>query len=164
MRSTSGELYIMAGGLVAWEAHREHVVALSTAESEYMGAARGARQMEWMYNFMDEVRLPQPRPALLHCNNTAAIAIVKSTKGHKRGKHIALRHHYVRERVHEGDLILQHVSSKDNIADIMTKPLPQPHHAELVGMMGLLPSTSWLRGATATFSSLFSPTLMRRGE
>ena len=45
MRSTSGELYTMAGGLVAWGAHREHVVALSTVESEYMATAQ---QMKWM--------------------------------------------------------------------------------------------------------------------
>jgi hypothetical protein len=48
-RSTSGELYAMAGGLVAWGAHREHTVALSTAEAEYMADARGAHQMCWMY-------------------------------------------------------------------------------------------------------------------
>ena len=44
--ATSWELYTMAGGLVAWGAHREHVVALSTVESEYMATARGAQQME----------------------------------------------------------------------------------------------------------------------
>lgn len=164
MCSTSGELYTMAGGLVAWGAHREHVVAMSTAESEYMSTARGARQMEWMYNFMDEVRLPQPRPALLKCDNTAAIAIAKSPKGHKRGKHIALRHHFVCEHVREGDLVLEYITSKDNIADMMTKPLPQPRHAELVLKMGLLPDTSWLRGAAGLFTSLFYRSLMSRGE
>jgi hypothetical protein len=68
-RSTSGELYAMAGGLVAWGAHRERTVALSTAEAEYMAGARGARQMRWMYSFMDEIQLPQPLPARLLCDN-----------------------------------------------------------------------------------------------
>lgn len=139
-RSTSGELYVMAGGLVAWGAHHERTVALSTAEAEYMAGARGARQLEWMYSFMAELNLTQPRPATLRCDNQAAIALAQSSKGHSRVKHIDIRHHYIRERVEDGDLEVLHIAGSDNIADIMTKPLPYPRHQDLITRMGLVPS------------------------
>lgn len=137
-RSTSGELYVMAGGLVAWGAHHERTVALSTAEAEYMAGARGARQLEWMYSFMAELNLTQPRPATLRCDNQAAIALAQSSKGHSRVKHIDIRHHYIRERVEDGDLEVLHIAGSDNIADIMTKPLPYPRHHDLITRMNLV--------------------------
>jgi hypothetical protein len=110
-RSTSGELYAMAGGLVAWGAHRERTVTLSTAEEEYMAGAHGARQLRWMYSFLDEVKLPQPLPAQLFGDNLSAIQLSKSTRGHARTKHIDIRHHYLREQVEDGELTLTHVPS-----------------------------------------------------
>lgn len=135
-RSTSGELYVMAEGLVGWGAHHERTVALLTAEAEYM-AARGPRQLKWMYSFMSELDLPQTHPALLRCDNQAAIALAQSSKGHLWVKHIDIRHHYIQERVEEGDLEILHVAGADNIADIMTKPLPYPRHQDLIHRMGL---------------------------
>lgn len=139
-RSTSGELYVMADGLVAWGAHHERTVALSTAEAEYMAGARGARQLEWLYSFMSELNLAQPRPALLRCDNQAAIALAQSSKGHSRVKHIDIHHHYIRERVEDGDLEIVHIPGTNNIADIMTKPLPYPRHIDLINRMGLAPT------------------------
>lgn len=138
-RSTSGECYLMAGGLVSWGSHREQTVALSTAESKYMAGARGARQLMWMYSFMDEVQLPQPLPALLHGDNTAAIAISQSPKGHSRSKHIDICHHYIRERIAENEIEFIHIPGADNIADIMTKPLAKPRFIELIDKMNLRP-------------------------
>lgn len=140
-RSTSGELYLMSGGMICWGAHHERTVALSTAESEYMAAARGARQMDWIYLFMSELNLPQSRPALIRCDNQAAIALAQSSKGHSRVKHIDIRHHYIRERVEEGALEIRHIAGTENIADIMTKPLSFPRHNELIQLMGLSPSS-----------------------
>jgi hypothetical protein len=46
-------------------------------------------------------------------------------------KHLQIDYHFVRERVIKGDLLVQHVSSADQFADILTKGLSTPlfrHH------------------------------------
>lgn len=131
-RFTSGEIYFIGGGPVAWASHHDCTVALSTAESEYMAGARGAKQLQWLYSFMAKLNLHQPRPAILLCDNQSAIDLSKSTKNHSKIKHIDVRHHYLREHVEEGDLALKYVPSKDNLANIMTKPLASFHHKDLV--------------------------------
>jgi hypothetical protein len=40
-------------------------------------------------------------------------------------KHIDLRQHYVHEAVQAKTLKLEVIASADNVADILTKPLPQ---------------------------------------
>jgi len=43
-RSTEGNVFIIAGGLVSWESKRQETVALSTVESEHMAFTRATAQ------------------------------------------------------------------------------------------------------------------------
>src|SRR6266540_5846463 len=58
-QSTSGYVFIMAGGAVTWSSKRQATAALSTVEAEYVEAeyvamSRCAQQMVWMQTWLDE--------------------------------------------------------------------------------------------------------------
>jgi hypothetical protein len=57
------------------------------------------------------------------CNNTSAIMISKNPVLHARIKHIEIRHYFIRDHVEWNDIELKHVYTKNQIADIFTKPL-----------------------------------------
>lgn len=136
-RSTSGYLFTIAGGPVSWSSKRQATVALSTTEAEYMALTRAAQQALWMYSFMSEVGLKREFPAMLHGDNAASIALTLNTKGHARAKHIDIRHHYIRERVAEGEIGLVQIPSEENLADIFTKSLPRVTHQKLIRALKL---------------------------
>jgi hypothetical protein len=136
-RSTAGYGVWMAGGLVSWSSKRQPTVALSTTEAEYMSMTRAVQQVTWMYAFLDEVGLPQEHPFTIFGDNAPAIALTKNTKGHARAKHIDVRYHYIRERVNEGHVLIEHVPSDKNLADIFTKQLPRVTHQHLCREIGL---------------------------
>lgn len=127
-RSCSGHVFIQAGGPTAWGAQYQPTVALSTTEAEYMSLTRSARQILWMYSGMSEIGFEQPKPAMLYGDNAGSIALTKNTKGNSRVKHIDIRHHYIRERVEEGDIAVEYVPTEDNIADLFTKSLGRVAH------------------------------------
>ncbi|GJU09404.1 hypothetical protein Tco_1131800 [Tanacetum coccineum] len=52
------------------------------------------------------------------CDNKGAIDLSKNPV-----KHIEIRHHFLRDNVQKGNISIEKVSSEDNIADILTKPL-----------------------------------------
>jgi hypothetical protein len=136
-RSTSGEVFMMSGGPVSWSSKKQATVALSTTEAEYVAITRSSKQAMWIYSFLEELRMPQDRPAVLYGDNLGAAALARDAKGHARVKHIDIREHYIRERVAAGDIEIQHVASADNLADIFTKILPREAHLSIVRALGL---------------------------
>ncbi|GJZ42476.1 copia protein [Tanacetum coccineum] len=57
------------------------------------------------------------------CNNKGAIDLSKNPIQHAQTKHIEIRHHFLRDNVKKVNFSIEKVSSEDNIADILTKPL-----------------------------------------
>ena len=58
---------------------------------------------------------------------------------HAKTKHIAIKYHYVRELVEEKEVKMEYVNSKEQIADIFTKPLPKDAYEYLRGKLGVIP-------------------------
>jgi hypothetical protein len=132
-RSTSGEVFLMSGGPVSWSSKKQATVALSTTEAEYVALTRSSKQAMWMYSFLEELHMPQERPAVLYGDNMGAAALARDAKGHARVKHSDIR-----ERVAAGDIDIQHVASPENLADIFTKVLPRDAHLAIVHALGLI--------------------------
>ena len=59
----------------------------------------------------------------LFCDNMSAINISKNHVLHSRTKHIDIRHHFIRELVEDKIVTLEHVATKNQLADIFTKAL-----------------------------------------
>ncbi|GJZ70990.1 zf-CCHC domain-containing protein [Tanacetum coccineum] len=57
------------------------------------------------------------------CDNKGAINLSKNPVQHSRTKHIEIHHYFLRDNIQKGNISLEKVSSEDNIADILTKPL-----------------------------------------
>ena len=60
---------------------------------------------------------------ILYCDNSGVVAQAKEPRNHRKGKHIERKYHLVREIVQRGDIIVDKITSKDNLADPFTKTL-----------------------------------------
>jgi hypothetical protein len=138
-RSTSGYVFMMAGGAVSWSSKRQATVALSTVEAEYVAMSRCAQQMVWMQSWLDEVDIEHTLPGLIKGNNHGAIALTKNTtKDHGKVKHIDIRHHYIQELLQSGAIAVEQVPTAGNLlADIFTKPLPRDHHHRILNALNI---------------------------
>lgn len=127
-QSTVGYGIWMAGGLVSWSSKYQPTVVLSTTEAEYMSMTCAVQQVTWMYAFLDEVDLLQELPFTIYSDNALAIALTKNTKGHACTKHINIHYHYIHECINKGHIMVEHIPSDKNLADIFTKQLPYVTH------------------------------------
>ena len=73
----------------------------------------------------------------LMCDNSSAICLAKNPVQHGKVKHINVRFHFLRDNVEKGDVELKYIDTKNQLADILTKPLDASRHAFLRGELGV---------------------------
>ena len=71
------------------------------------------------------------------CDNQSAINISKNPVQHSRKKHIDIRHHFLRDLVEQGLVVLHHVATYKQLADIFTKPLDTAKFEKLRSDLGV---------------------------
>jgi transposase InsO family protein len=136
-RSTSGVIVRYAGGAISWMSQRQPVVATSTTEAEIIAANEGAKEAIWLSRLFRGII--QLRDVLIiQVDNSAAVRLAQNPEFHRRTKHISIKHFFIREKVTEGKLGVQQISTEHQVADIMTKPLPKTRLKILCVKMGLM--------------------------
>lgn len=119
-KSTMGYITLTNGPL-SWRSTKQKEVALSTSNAEYVAISEGAREVKFL-SYLTRQPLNHNIPTIL-CDNKGAILNCKQELPHKRSKHIDVKYHFIKDEVKQNNIEVRHVRSKDNIADIFTKPL-----------------------------------------
>lgn len=163
-RSTTGFCVFLGSNIVSWCAKRQPTVSRSSTEAEYRALAYTAAELTWINSLLRDLRVPQPAPALLQCDNLSAVHLSANPGFHSRSKHVEVDYHYIRERVALGVIEIQHIPAALQVADIFTKSLPRRSFTDLRTKLGvgILPTTS-LRGSESQATTLLIQTESRNG-
>ncbi len=140
-RSTTGMLFLLNGGPVAWKSHLQKPVAQSTSEAEYCATGYASRENVWLRAILLQLGLGQPTTPI-HCDNNSAVRMVYNPEFHDRTKHIELKYHFIRGQAQEKHLQMIPVSSHNQLVDIFTKPRNGPAFKLNVSRIGVLENTN----------------------
>ncbi|XP_043693081.1 secreted RxLR effector protein 161-like [Telopea speciosissima] len=135
-KSTSGTCYFLGSCLVSWFSKKQNYVALSTTEAEYIAAGRCCAQILWMRQTLQDYGI-QFNPSKIFCDSTNTINLSKNPILHSRAKHIDVRHHFLRDTVLKGEVVLEHIETAKQVADIFTKPLSEEYFCNLLRELGM---------------------------
>ncbi|XP_056688715.1 uncharacterized mitochondrial protein AtMg00810-like [Spinacia oleracea] len=144
-RSTSGYCIFLGKSPVSWKAKKQSVVARSSAEAEYRAMALTSCEVTWLTHLLKDLGLTTLPPAVLKCDNQAALAIAANPVLHERTKHLEVDCHFIRDKVQNGSIVTEQVSSNEQIADVLTKVLTVKQHQYLLDKLGV--TTHNLRGS-----------------
>lgn len=136
-RSRSGYVFLFNGTPISWSSQRQEVVALSTAEAEYIALFQGTKESVWLRRMMNELGLKQ-NCVPIFVDNQAAIKLANSNEHHKRTKHMDVRFHYIRGVAKRKEISIFYVNTKLQLADILTKPLTKLPFANLRRMLNIV--------------------------
>ena len=106
-KSTSGFAFKLCGAAVGWRSKKQSCVALSTAEAEYIALASAAQESKWLQELLSSMKETSVKPATIFEDNKLAICLTKNPRYHGRAKHIDIKHHFIRQRVQDGDIKLE---------------------------------------------------------
>jgi hypothetical protein len=124
-KSTTGYVLLLHGSPVSWSSRKQPTVALSSTEAEYMASTQATKEVIWLRRFLNDLGYSQEEPTLINEDNKGSIELAKNPVHHKRTKHIDIQHHFIREKVESGEIVLRHIPTGEMIADAMTKPIPK---------------------------------------
>jgi hypothetical protein len=110
--------------LVSWASKKQNSVALSTVEAEYIAAGHCCAQLLWMRQTLKDYGYKLTNVPLI-CDNESAIRMADNPVEHSRTKHTAIRYHFLRDHQQKGDIKIAYINTKDQLADIFTKPLDE---------------------------------------
>lgn len=136
-RSTTGYTFLIGGGAVSWCSKRQPTVATSTTEAEYMALSAAAKEAMWLRKIQGDIGLSSMSPIVVYCDNNGAVNLSKNSVYHGRTKHIDIQHHFVRDSVKLGHIVVQSVSTSTMISDYLTKAVPRQKHEMCARAMGL---------------------------
>ena len=124
-RSTTSYVFLLGGGAISWCSKRQKSPSQSSCEAEYIAAAQAAMEVAWMRSFLGELGAEPTQPIVVGSDSESAINLVLNPVYHERSKHIGLKIHYVREQVLKGEVEFIHIPTEYQVADALTKAVPQ---------------------------------------
>ena len=128
--------------LVSWASKKQNLVALSTSEAEYIAAGHCCAQLLWMRQTLRDYGYKLTKVPLL-CDNESAIRMADNPVEHSRTKHIAIRYHFLMDHQQKGDIEISYINTKDQLADIFTKPLDEQTFNKLRHELNILDSRNF---------------------
>jgi len=158
-KSTSGYVFMLAGGAITWRARKQPLVAFSTVEAEYIGACDAAKEAIWVRSLYARIlygkilykhaeQCPHclcsdndskaTEPQQIFVDNQGAIQLAKNPKFHECTKHISVCFHFVRDACERNAIETTYLPISHMLADIMTKNLPRDtpwKHAHGLGLV-----------------------------
>jgi hypothetical protein len=136
-KSITGFAFLLGNAPVSWKSKKQPTQALSSVEAEYMAATEAAKEALFWKSFLTGVGYQITAPIRILSDNQGSIALSKNPGHHDRTKHIDVKHHFVRERVADGTITLEHVGTNDMAADVLTKALVRDKHNHTTALLGI---------------------------
>ncbi|CAI7856337.1 unnamed protein product [Closterium sp. NIES-54] len=123
-RSRTGYIYRLEPiGPISWQSSKKELIALSSAEIEYIALCSATKEGLYLRELLEEVKLAQLPSFSLFCDNQSAIRIANKNGFANRTKHIALRYFFVKDEIEKGRLELSYCPTSEMAADYLTKKL-----------------------------------------
>ena len=109
-------------------------VCAAVSEAEYAALFINGQYGAWERQVLAALRYPQP-VTHIETDNETAKGIAQRTCTVKRSKAIAMRYHWIRDRVSDGEFKVYWATGKNNLADFFTKPQPDWRHREFISLL-----------------------------
>jgi len=108
--------------LVSWATKKQHSVAMSTVEAEYVATTSCCAQLLWIRQQLKDFSVDTGCIRIV-CDSIGTINIAKNPCQHKRTKHIDIRYHFLRDNVGKSLISMNFCATDKQIADIFTEAL-----------------------------------------
>ena len=138
-KSRTGSVVLVNECPISWSSKKQPVVAMSTAESEYIALTFTVQNTLWLSNMLTELQGYSKSPIPIYEDNQACLKLTKESSNLRKVRHIQVRQNFVKHHVNVGSISVSYCQTERMIADILTKPLGKSLNEFFVKQLKLVP-------------------------
>jgi hypothetical protein len=112
-------LFFLGNCPVSWQSLKQRVVELSSCEAEYIAATSVTTQTLWLTRLLGR----KTETVELMGVSKSALALTKNSIFHERSKHIRIKYHFIRSCLEEVSVKAIHISTENQLTNILTNSL-----------------------------------------
>lgn len=135
-KSTSGYLFQLFSNTVTWKSKKQSTVALSTTEAELIALCEASVEACWLMKLLSDFNIVISNTIIFE-DNQSTMKVVKNPD-QKRLKHVDIKFNFIKQKVEEGLITVKYVSTIDQLADVLTKPITGERFVKLCNKLNLL--------------------------
>jgi hypothetical protein len=150
-KSTSRCCFSLGSTMISWQSRKQSSIALSTMEAEYIAACFASCEAIWLQNLLTGLFDLEMRATMILCDNQSCLKMTENLVFHDRLKHIEIGYHFIHDMVQRGALKLQYISTDEQVADVLTKPLSRVKFEHFRDKLGIVPKGPSLKGGVYLF-------------
>ena len=114
--------------------------SLSTTEAEYISLSQSLQDLIPLHNifnklskvdFIQKYNRITKTYSIIYEDNRGALELAREPKLRPRTKYIAMKYHHFRNAIIKGQIKIFSIDTKEQQANIFTKPLPKPQFEKL---------------------------------
>jgi len=109
--------------LIVWCSRKQPTVFKPSTEAEYRAIGHRVAETIWVLKLLYDLGISLPTTVHLYCDNLGSTYMFVNPVQHDRSKRITVDYHFVQEWIVDGDLVIRHISTRLQVANIFTKGL-----------------------------------------
>jgi hypothetical protein len=104
LKSTSGYIFMLAGGTIFWRSTKQTMIVSFTMAAEFIAYFEVSNHGIWLRNFITGLRIVDTikLSLKLYCDNSLTVLYSNNNKSSSKFKHIDIKFLVVKERVQSG--------------------------------------------------------------
>jgi hypothetical protein len=103
---------------------KQKIVTKSSTEAELVGISDGLSYAIWANYFLKCLGYDVPAIKLFQDNKSTITLAEKGWSSAGRTKHVDIKYFWIKEKIDEGLVKIEHLGTDDMLADVLTKALP----------------------------------------
>ena len=130
-KSTGGYIVFLGNTPILWKSSKQRTIASSFTEAEYKALVDGTVEVLWLRYRLSDLCFPPSSATIIWCDNLGATYLSVNLIFHAHTKHVEADYHFIHDRVAKKEIQIRFIPSRDQLVDVLTKPLASSVFASL---------------------------------
>ncbi|KAG5875620.1 hypothetical protein JTB14_034687 [Gonioctena quinquepunctata] len=126
----------MNGGTISWSSRERTVVAISTAESEFVALTEASQAAMWLRHLLEDLGEKQLESTTIHEDNQSCLKMIRKGHNSNQTKHMDNKYSFLKDLEDQGGYT--YCPTENTIADLLTKPIHATRLKKLRILIGLV--------------------------